>query len=275
MEQKNKPIRTWLVNNILSIISLINPIITAIIITIWHYLKQSFSTLDIILIILLAIQTIAFIGFAIWRNISYKSYHYYHHSIKPDFIVLEQTVNYKVNKQATTDPNKKEKFEYTLDFSNKRNIKCCVDRLERIPGKYIWTGKDKASLPRSTSKHQVRSVNKNKGFWSLYDISFKNCLLKGQTATINNAFPTIKNCKSSCPFVACSTEEPTKKLTFNVELGREYSGQELTIETYRSSDSFYPIESKKGSFDANGIFEYTINKPKRFRYFVISWSWKD
>ena len=106
-----------------------------------------------------------------------------------------------------------------------------------------------------------------------YDIIFDDCILKGETRVINNTFPNIKDCKSSRPFVASSTEDPTKKLIFNINLGREYANKEVVIETFRSNDSCYPINKKEMHFDEEGKLYYTETRPKRFRYYVVSWSW--
>lgn len=274
MSSKFNAFKSWLINNFLSIISLISPFITAAILGICRFFEKNFTLLDIVLLVIIAIQSIFFITFSLWRSISYKSYHYPTHKIKSEFIVMEKIVNYVVEeKNITPKGQQKPRKDFILHFSNKREIKCCADHLQTLPGKYLWTGSKDASLPIQRAHMQIKEIEAKKGFWTMYNIVLDDCMLKGDVRTINNAFPDISDCKSSRPFVASSTEEPTKALTFNIDLGKDYSNKSVVVETFRSSDSFYPLTSEKFCFDEDGKFTYTKNKPKRFRYYVISWNW--
>ena len=244
---------------------------------VWKFLKNNFTIIELILIIALLIQSILICSFFIWRNISYRSYHYPLSSIKPEYEILKKEVYYTVKKESHSEVdengNAREIVDYKLDFSNYQTIKCCIQRLERIPCKFLWTGKSKANLPISTSEQEVRAETEKKGVWCFYDIVLEKHLFKGDTTQIKNKYPLISDCKSSSPFVSSATDNPTKSLIFHLDLGVEYAHKKVTFETFRSNESSYPLSCKETLLDDEGKLTYIVKKPKRFRSYILRWNW--
>lgn len=257
-----KKFKEWISNNFLSIISLFSTGLGWVAMVIWKFISKTFTALDWVLITILLVQSIFFIGFACWRKFSFKSYHYPSGPIRPSYLVLEQKLNYLVDE-------KNEKLNFTSD----KKIKCCDDRLPSIQGKYIWTGDSDANIPKNQLGYNFLSINNKKGIWTYYMVQFSDCLLKGQIKDIKYEYHFDKYTTSS-PFLSATTEEPTKYISFHLELGNSVEGTTFTIEEFRSTEGEYPISSKTLPISANGTIDYEIKHPKRFRYYRISWEWK-
>ena len=89
--------------------------------------------------------------------------------------------------------------------------------IDNIQGQFIWTGNKEVCLPKDKIEYQFNSVKK-KGIWTFYQIHFTPSILKGDEKEIITEYESIDDCTSSSPFVSVTTEEPTKKITFNLEL---------------------------------------------------------
>lgn len=266
MKKNKEKLIKWLVNNSLTIIVSLAPTIGAVAAVIWKSISKSFSILDLIFMGIIIVESAFVIGFAIWRNCSYKSYHYPTLKIRPTYIVKDQVVDYKIKQRTRGKRTKK------LHFSNTRTIRSRIN-LHTIPGRFFWTGNEKAGLPKKQLGYEFNPVE-NKGIWTFYEIHLRECLLKGREMEIKSEYPPIDDCTSSSPFVSVTTEEPTKKITFNLELGDSIVGDTITFEEYRANGSSIPINSEKINLDKNGSVTYVIDKPKRFRYYILSWVWK-
>lgn len=256
-----RKILKWLVNNFIGIIAFFisGSEVTAIILKAIQ--QTAFTTLEIVLLVLTLTESIILIIFVLWRRLSYKSTHYPWGKIKPSYIIESQEINYII-----TENN-------FLEFSYLRKIKCLSDKLNNIPGKYIWTGKRDANLPQDQTGYSFHEV-RQKGIWNFYEIRFNDCLLRNHTKEVLSKFNPIPDCTSASPFVSATTEEPTKKIIFKIVLGNYVEGDTVTLEEYRSTEGFYPLSSCSIPISPGGIINYTIKNPKRFRFYEISWTWK-
>lgn len=267
--------KKWLKDNILTIISLFMPAITAISTYVWAKINETLTPLNIVLIVALLLCSIVLLILFFYKRSSFKTFYYKPSLIKADYEILEKSIEYKLMKTINiTSNNSKNKsnVEYTLDFSNTAIIKCCARRLDRINGKFLWTGKSDANLPKTRPVMDVRLQQKKPGIWTFYDIILDRCLLRGNTKKIVTYHKSIPLCKTSSPFVSSETDEPTKLLKFNIDLGEDYAGKRVFIETFRSGGSKYVLESVETTFDDCGKLTYII-RPKRFRYYMVHWEW--
>ncbi len=256
-------IKDFIVNNLISLVSLLGPILVSIVTLLWKKLKKEFTTLDIILIVIFLISFVFIVIYMMWRNISYRSCHYPYSKIKPDYIVVKKELNYR-----KTDDNK-------LKFSNEQTIKSITQQLDRVQGRYMWTGTGKINLPKTNNGCEIRSEGKKVGVWNYYDIIIHSPLQRGDEKIIKNNYIPIDNCTSSSPFVSTCTEQPTKLLVFKIDLGNEYANKEVILESYRSNESYFLLSKEIFTLDNEGKITITITKPKRFRYYMVSWNWKE
>lgn len=259
-----KKFKDWLLNNFVSIIGILSPVAGGIAVAVWNSIGKKFSILDWILIGVLAAESIFFIWFALWRKISYKSYHYVAGRIRPDYVTLHKEIIYKIIKTPSSSH---------LEYSCLRQIKCCVDHLERIPAKFIWTGDGEPTFLLNYKGNVFTDQPQKKGIWRFFDINFDHCIVKGDTHDVDIIFNPIKDFLSSSPFVSTSTDEPNKSIIFKIDLGDEYANKKANFEVYRANESYYPLDRMNLNFDRLGRIEFTVPHPKRFRRYVISWDW--
>lgn len=259
-----KKIKEWFLNNFVSIIGLLSPILSGVAVGIWKSMKETLSYLDWVLIGIMAAESIFIIIFSIWRMVSYKSYHYSASKISTDYITIRKVINYKlVNQNNST----------YLDHSCLRKIKCCVDHLDSIPAKYIWTGDSTPTFNVNTQGVALKPTTRKKGIWTFYNIVFNNSILKGCETDVDIVFDPIHDYSTSEPFVSTSTEEPNKEIKFVIDLGMNYANKTAKFEIFRANESYYPLKDQDLHFDQYGRLEHNVPFPKRFRRYVISWDW--
>ena len=114
------------------------------------------------------------------------------------------------------------------------------------------------------------------GIWKTFRITFDSPVEKGKEWTYTYDWPLIESCKSSSPFASVSTEEPTKQIEFSIKLGHAHANKEVTVQEFRSIDSpsDQPLSQKRLHFDEGGDLHYTVEHPKRFRYYRVLWTWE-
>lgn len=259
-----KKFKEWFLNNFVSIIGVLAPLLSGIVASMWRYCKQNFTTLDWILIGITSAESLFFIIFSIWRGVSYKSYHYSASKISPDYITIHKVVKYKI-----TEKNNKTYLENSIF----RKIKCSSEHLNTIPAKFVWTGNGNPGFKINEQGTITHPTPRKRGIWTFFHVDLQNSMLKGDKKDIELIFDPIANYTSSEPFVSTSTEEPNKEIIFEIDLGTRYAGQAANFEIYRASESHYPIHTKSLQFDYNGQLKYKVPYPKRFRRYAISWNW--
>lgn len=253
----------WLANNIFAIIDLLIVLVTGIyaFVSKWVY-SYTFSVLEIVLISIILAQFIIYSIFAIRNMFSYSAYHYPWLKIRSQYDYLKKIVTYKMDDKDC------------LHFKREAEIKANVD-LRVLLDKFIWTGSSIAQIPlKGKNVQEIREQKERKGVWKFFDIVLDRQLRRGKSLEISYDWPIISNCSSSSPFVSQSTEEPTKYIRFEIDLGVEYANKEIILEEYRAIDSNAPLNEFEGKkFDNNGRYIWEIKKPKRFRYYIARWNW--
>lgn len=258
-----KKVLEWVLNNIIALVDIIGTIgigIYAFITKKQH--AHNFSVLEIALLVILFLQFFVVVLIVVKNFSSYKSYHYSWFKIKPQCIFLEKIAIYKRDNNDV------------LNFKRKAVLKGTKDD-NRITDKFIWTGNNPASIPiKGKNVQEIREQKERKGVWKFFDIILDKQLRKGKVREISYNWKPILNCSSSSPFVSQSTEEPTKLLRFEIDLGVAYANKEIILEEYRAIDANVPLNEIEGQkFDDNGKYVWKIKKPKRFRYYIARWEW--
>lgn len=259
-------IKEWLINNILTILIIIFPIITTSLSILVGYIYKSLNWLNIVLIIIVILVSIVFIIKTIWNLISYKSYYYPWLKIRKNYNyeIIEKKIIYK---RTSND---------VLQYSRHMTIKSCSNRLSYIFDKYIWTGLQSKPIEITPLKGIINIESKSRiGIWRYFMIELDNHINNGATKELSYKWPEIECCSKSSPFFSVSTDDPTKKIVLSLELGEEYANQEIVCEEFRAIDADYPISIKRANLNDKGVYEWIIKKPKikRFRQYRIRWSW--
>ena len=137
------------------------------------------TTLEIILLVLIIFESVVVFAKFLWNKISYKSYVYPRSRIVSNYTVLEKEISYKVN-------NKGE-----LSFSRKIAIKSNINNLESIFDKFIWTGSSAAAAPKGG--RNIRTIDEQSiiGIWRYIRITLDDHLAKGEEREIFYAWPKI------------------------------------------------------------------------------------
>ena len=259
-------VKDWLINNILTILTIIFPIITATLPIIIGFISNSMNLLSITLITFIIIFSIIMIIKNIWNITSYKSYHY-------PWLKIRNNYNYEVIEKKITY---KRTANDVLQYSRYMNIKACSNRVNYVFDKYIWTGNNTDVLKIELSKGIINIENKSRiGIWRYFMMELDNHINKGETKELAYKWPNINCCSKSSPFFSVSTDDPTKKIILSLELGEQYAGQEIVCEEFRAIEADFPIATETHHLNDKGIYEWEIKKPKikRFRQYRIRWAW--
>lgn len=259
-------IKDWLINNILTILTIVVPGIVTCVPRIRRFISQKFDPLSIILIVIIVILVEIIIIKTIWNFTSYKSYRYPWLKIRNNYnyIVIEKRITYK---RTIND---------VLQYSRYMNIKACSNRITHVFDKYIWTGKAPNGIKINPLNGIINIENMSRiGIWRYFMMELDNHMNRGDTKELEYRWPDIDCCSHSSPFFSVSTDDPTKKISLILELGEKYAGQEIICEEFRAIDADFPISVRKEKLGNNGNYEWTIEKHKikRFRQYRIRWSW--
>lgn len=260
-------IKEWILNNILTILTIVVPGVGSIYATIAGHISGKLTLLDFALILALLIILITLAIKTAWNKISFKSYRYPWLKIRTayNYIVTEKTITYKRNANDI------------LRFSRTMKIKCCSNRINYALDKYIWTGIQPNQVEIKPTEGIAHIREKSRiGIWRYIVLELDNHMGKGDKKTLSYEWPDIPQCSKSSPFFSTSTDEPTQKIFLKLELGEEYANQEIICEEFRAIESDYPIYTEKRNLDERGSYTWEISpyKIKRFRHYRIRWSWK-
>lgn len=257
-------IKIWILNNILTLLTIIIPACGSICVAIMGSLSGELTKFDIFLIGLLLFIIFILLIKSIWNKVSYKSYQYPWSKIRTsyNYEILEKTVTYKRDDSDV------------LEYNRCIKIKSLSNRLNYAVDKYIWTGtqQETAQIAPIEGISNIKDMSRI-GIWHYFIMIFENHMERGETKVLSYAWPKIEECKKSSPFFSASTDEPTKKLSLIIELGSEYANQEIICEEFRAVESDYPISKTITNLDDRGVYRWDISGIKRFRHYRIRWSW--
>ena len=248
---------------VIGLISISTPIISGAGFIVKLINKTDISWFDIFLIVVILLQFCVIAYVILYRKFSYKAYNYPVCRKDYNYIVEEKEINYIINKEG--------KLEYSSVFTIESND--C--HLESVFGRFIWTGTSKTSIP-ACSGDEIKEIVKweRLGIWNHYRIMFHNCVKKGEIVKYKCKWPVIDQPESSSPFVSSDTVVPTKKLIFNLDLGKNYCKAVLHIEEYNSIAEDFPFSHKTVNLDDEGKAQ-VVFKPSRGRNYRLRWTWNN
>lgn len=195
------------------------------------------------------------------------------------FIILEvYTKNFKHH--PTTPPvesdysvTKREIFFiYGKDASRYElylNVRSEVKNLNRIYGKYTWSGSEEATLRCETRHCNLIPLTRKDSFIE-YEIELKKNYKKGRhvECKIVGDLPDSKH--TFIPFFASRITEETRELIINICIPPEYNVKEVICEEIaivRNSNQ----NSEVKMLDAQGNYKWVIKHPKLFYKYSVRW----
>lgn len=262
MKDCYKRFREWFVNNILSIIQILAPM-AYVIYRKFFAIGTPISMFEGIMLAIVSLELTIMIGKSIWNRYSYQAYTYPWSKISSNYTVESRKITYRVTENDT------------LEYSRSVTIKSHINHMDSIVDKYIWTGKSKAGLP--TGEEGIRRIENDNiiGVWNYFRVIFDGIIRKGDSKTIKYKWPPIEDCSSSSSFFSASTEEPTKKLILELEMGAKYAKKPVFLEEIRALESYFVISTQIVELDERGCYTWDVQRIKRFRHYRMRWSWED
>jgi len=193
-----------------------------------------------------------------YRRFSYR--HCYYPNVKFSYVVLEKRITYCIEQDGL------------LYFKRYVKLKSKMDNLEAYIDKFVWTGGisplPDPSFGIASTEHVLKA-----GIWTFYRSVFPQTIKKGQEYEFEVRWPALGNWRDSSPFASGSIDEPTKKLSFSIEIPSEHVDEpHAYLEELRGIESAYPFSTQKVSFN-HGAIDWEL-KPKLYRHYRVRWTWK-
>lgn len=199
------------------------------------------------------------LAYYMYVRLSFAMYHY--PRVTPHYTVIEKTYHYTVNNNDE------------LIFSRKVKIKARQDQVERYLDKFVWTG-GTSSIPQPGPGCAATTAELERvGIWTFYSTTLERSLRRGEEAEFTVIWPPLANWRQSKPFVSASSEEPTKRINFIVEVPPDSLRDNIAyFEEMRSIDSNYAFKTNTGLKFDRGRIEVNVDA-KLYRYYRLRWSW--
>lgn len=183
-------------------------------------------------------------------------HHPYTPSVESDYTVVKREIFFTYGRDAS---------RYELFLHVKSNIK----NLNRIYGKYTWSGSKEATLKCDT-KHCNLILLTRKDSYIEYEVELRKNYRKGKytECKIVGDMPDPEH--KFIPFFATQITEDTKELILNICIPPEYNVKEVICEEIaivRNSNQ----NSEVKLLDAQGNYKWIIKNPKLFYKYSIRW----
>lgn len=183
-------------------------------------------------------------------------HHPYTPSVESDYTVVKREIYFTYGRDAS---------RYQLNLNVKSNIK----NLNRIYGKYTWSGSKEATLKCDT-KHCNLILLTRKDSYIEYEVELGKNYRKGKhtECKIVGDMPDPEH--KFIPFFATQITEDTKELILNICIPPNYNIKEVICEEIaivRNSNQ----NSEVKLLDAQGNYKWVIKNPKLFYKYSIRW----
>lgn len=214
------------------------------------------TVVDVILIGIICVLVFAAIVHALMARMWYKLPWY--PSVGHHFEILDKTIGYVVREDGV------------LHFYRRMKVKALADNLNSYIDKFVWTGGAK-SLPTAGDGAVRIEEDITASLWTYYRTVLTHSLRKGQEHEFQVDW-FLPDWRSSRPFFSTSTEEPTKRLSFEMEVPEAcLAPGGVYFEVMRGIESSYPF-AVTVLHPVRGRLIHTI-KPKLYRHYRLRWEW--
>ncbi|MBQ2802303.1 MAG: hypothetical protein IJF07_00175 [Lachnospiraceae bacterium] len=188
------------------------------------------------------------------------SKNYKHRPTTPDVVG-----NYDVLKRVVAFTYGKECSQYEVDLTVKSNI----NGLNRIQGKYTWSGSEPATITCGTKHCRIIPLTRKDSFIE-YEVELGKRYKKGDKVDckIIGSMPDSKY--TFIPFFSTRITEKTEELIINICIPPEYGVREIICEEIaivRNSNE----SSREELLNDDGRYQWVIKSPKLFYVYSVRW----
>lgn len=171
-------------------------------------------------------------------------------------------------------------YTYKIDLENGRRTVICRRRyhlrflrsgLDTIREQWLWTGSN-AAPPVVISGSCTVSQPYNVTIWSVVDLKFPREINRGEEVEFELEWRFDDTDCASRPFFSAPTNEPTRRVQFDLFLPESLGVREALVEERRSIDSTSAFSSEVVKV-VDGHARWEKEDPGRFFYFCMSWSY--
>jgi hypothetical protein len=176
--------------------------------------------------------------------------------------VVSRTITYRIDSEGL------------LHYSKTIRVRALRGRLEEFIDRFAWTG-HRADYPRpGHGVLRIDPVEGRVGIWKYFRVYFGHSLAKGQEHEFTIEWDPISDWTVAQPFVSVSTDEPTEKVRFLIEIpcAAVHEGVAF-VEVLRAVESIEPFSSERVEFDEFGRLAWEVDQPYLYHHFRVRWFW--
>lgn len=180
----------------------------------------------------------------------------YYPPIDMDYEVIERNVTFTYGKELS---------HYELYIKVKSNVK----GLNRIRGKYTWSGSEEAEMECVTKNCRLIPLTRKDSFVE-YEVELNRSYKKGKQVECKVKGRLPDSQYKFVPFFSAQISEATKLLVINICIPPEYNVREIILEeiaVIRSSND----DSQVVLLDAEGKYTWKVKNPKLFYKYSVRW----
>lgn len=231
-------------------------LLAGVIVVIFRWAQPQLTMLNLALIGL-----VAFLGAVFFVKILTERYFYHipwYPRVWHHFLVLEKKIVWEI------------RDDETLHFYRRLRVKALADNLGAYVDKFLWTG-DNPTFPRAGEGVSYVEPEMTAGVWTYYRTHFPRVLRKGEEHEFQVDW-YINDWRTASPFFSTSTEEPTKRLIFEMIAPEDcLAPGGVYFETMRGIEASYPFYTEKKTPERGRV---VIDiQPKIYRHYRLRWAW--
>ena len=189
----------------------------------------------------------------------------YIRTFKRQSIIPKFQCDYDVIKREVTFEYGKDCSHYSLNLIAKSNIK----GLNRIKGKYTWSGSAPATIECATRHCKIIPLTRKDSFIE-YEVELRKSFRKGARVECQVIGTMPDPDHTFIPFFSTRINEYTDELTINIHIPPEYNVREIICEEIAITRGCNE-ESVINYLDENGKFKWVIPHPKLFSVYSVRW----
>lgn len=172
--------------------------------------------------------------------------------------------NYEILKREATFTYGKDCSKYELSLE----VKSKINGLNRLPGKYTWSGSENATISCKTKHCKIIELTRKDSFLE-YEIELGQTYNEGDVfkCKIVGIMPDSKH--TFVPFFSTQVMESTQELIINIIIPTQYNVREVfceelaVVRNSNQSITEQPLD--------DGKYSWKITKPKLFYKYSIRW----
>lgn len=167
-------------------------------------------------------------------------------------------------------------YEYTsperITYTKKYKIKLRKST-DRFLDKFNWTGSCAPTITcfdKNLKKLELILTTRRDSFQQ-FEVHFGKIFKKGEIIDLVLIFVLTDKDHKAASSLSTTVVDPTKKLTLEIRIDKEYRTNYAIYEMFPTTDSRLTLETKKYEFPDNNSIEIEIDNPKMLLVYSFSW----